>query len=90
MRKLFSRFLVDESGATAIEYCLIAMGLSIVILTAVNGIGTGSSQVHLAESVTEIIARSDLSRLLGAASVPVRLCRLLRGFLDGTLPRRFR
>lgn len=40
MRRLFSRFLEDESGATAIEYALIATGLSIVILTAVNGIGT--------------------------------------------------
>jgi pilus assembly protein Flp/PilA len=40
MRKLISRFLHDESGATAIEYCLIAVGLSIVILAAVNGIGT--------------------------------------------------
>jgi pilus assembly protein Flp/PilA len=40
MRRLFSKFLGDESGATAIEYCLIAVGLSIVIITAVNGIGT--------------------------------------------------
>jgi pilus assembly protein Flp/PilA len=40
MRRLFSKFLSDESGATAIEYCLIAAGLSIVIITAVNGIGT--------------------------------------------------
>jgi pilus assembly protein Flp/PilA len=40
MRRLFSRFLADQSGATAIEYCLIATGLSIVILTAVNGIGS--------------------------------------------------
>jgi pilus assembly protein Flp/PilA len=40
MRQLFSRFLSNESGATAIEYCLIATGLSIVILAAVNGIGT--------------------------------------------------
>jgi pilus assembly protein Flp/PilA len=40
MRQLFSKFLNDESGATAIEYCLIAVGLSIVIITAVNGIGT--------------------------------------------------
>jgi pilus assembly protein Flp/PilA len=40
MRRLVSRFLNDESGATAIEYCLIAVGLSIVIITAVNGIGT--------------------------------------------------
>ena len=40
MRQLFSRFLANQSGATAIEYCLIAVGLSIVILAAVNGIGT--------------------------------------------------
>ena len=40
MRKLIARFLADQSAATAIEYCLIATGLSIVILAAVNGIGT--------------------------------------------------
>ena len=40
MQQLISRFLSDESGATAIEYCLIAAGLSIVIITAVNGIGS--------------------------------------------------
>jgi len=40
MRRLISRFLEDESGATAIEYCLIACGISIVILVAINNIGT--------------------------------------------------
>ncbi len=40
MQRLFWRFFADQSGATAIEYCLIAAGLSIVILAAVNGIGT--------------------------------------------------
>jgi len=40
MRQLLSRFLSDQSGATAIEYCLIAVGISIVIVAAVNGIGT--------------------------------------------------
>jgi pilus assembly protein Flp/PilA len=40
MLQMISRFLRDESGATAIEYCLIAVGLSIVIVTAVNGIGS--------------------------------------------------
>jgi len=39
MRQLFANFLADESGATAIEYCLIASGISIVIVVAVNGIG---------------------------------------------------
>jgi pilus assembly protein Flp/PilA len=33
-------FLKDESGATAIEYVLIAAGISVVIITAVNLIGT--------------------------------------------------
>ena len=40
MRQLFSRFLADQSGATAIEYCLIAAGISIVIVAAINGIGS--------------------------------------------------
>jgi pilus assembly protein Flp/PilA len=40
MRRLWSRFLSDQSGATAIEYCLIAVGISIVIISAVNGIGS--------------------------------------------------
>ncbi len=40
MRQLFAKFLRDHSGATAIEYCLIAVGISIVILAAVNSIGT--------------------------------------------------
>ena len=39
MPKLFVRFLNDESGATAIEYGLIAAGISLVIIAAVNGIG---------------------------------------------------
>jgi pilus assembly protein Flp/PilA len=33
-------FLNDDSGATAIEYCLIAAGLSIVIITGVNSVGS--------------------------------------------------
>jgi pilus assembly protein Flp/PilA len=34
------RFLKDETGATAIEYALIAGGISIVIVAAVQSIGT--------------------------------------------------
>jgi len=33
-------FLEDQTAATAIEYALIAAGISIVIVAAVNGIGT--------------------------------------------------
>ena len=39
MRRLFSRFLGDQSGATAIEYCLIACGIALAIITTVQGIG---------------------------------------------------
>jgi pilus assembly protein Flp/PilA len=34
------RFLRDESGATAIEYGLIAAGIAVAIIVAVQGIGT--------------------------------------------------
>lgn len=34
------RFLVDESGATAIEYGLIAAGIALAIIAVVNGLGT--------------------------------------------------
>ena len=39
MSKVFS-FVKDESGATAIEYGLIAAGISVVIIASVNAIGT--------------------------------------------------
>ena len=37
---LAKRFLNDESGATAIEYGLIAAGISVAIITVVNGVGS--------------------------------------------------
>ncbi|MDI1345116.1 MAG: Flp family type IVb pilin [Pseudolabrys sp.] len=40
MKNLFSRFLKDNSGATAIEYGLIAAGISVAIIAVVNGLGT--------------------------------------------------
>ncbi len=40
MKTLVSRFAKDESGATAIEYGLIAAGISIAIIAVVNGLGT--------------------------------------------------
>jgi len=39
MSKVFA-FIKDESGATAIEYGLIAAGISIVIIASVNAIGS--------------------------------------------------
>jgi pilus assembly protein Flp/PilA len=40
MTNLFSRFAKDESGATAIEYGLIAALIAVVIITAVTTVGT--------------------------------------------------
>jgi pilus assembly protein Flp/PilA len=42
-------FLRDESGATAIEYGLIAAGISVAIITVVQGLGT-----KLADTFTNI------------------------------------
>ena len=36
---MFARFLKDESSATAIEYGLIAAGISVAIVTVVGGVG---------------------------------------------------
>ncbi len=40
MQRVFRRFLRDDSGATAIEYGLIAAGIAVVIITAVQLVGT--------------------------------------------------
>jgi pilus assembly protein Flp/PilA len=40
MKNLIARFVKDQSGATAIEYGLIAAGISLAIIAVVNGIGT--------------------------------------------------
>jgi pilus assembly protein Flp/PilA len=40
MKRLFKEFLADETGATAIEYGLIAAGISLAIISIVNGLGS--------------------------------------------------
>jgi pilus assembly protein Flp/PilA len=45
MTNLFARFAKDESGATAIEYGLIAAGIAVVIITAVGYVGTNLQAV---------------------------------------------
>jgi pilus assembly protein Flp/PilA len=40
MEGCVKRFLRDDSGATAIEYGLIAAGIAVAIITVVNGLGT--------------------------------------------------
>jgi pilus assembly protein Flp/PilA len=43
MTNLFARFVRDESGATAIEYGLIAALIAVVVIGAVSAVGTGLS-----------------------------------------------
>jgi len=43
MKSVIKSFFKDESGATAIEYGLIAAGIAIAIITAVQGVGTDLS-----------------------------------------------
>ena len=40
MNNLVSRFALDESGATAIEYGLIAAGISVAIIAVLQGLGS--------------------------------------------------
>jgi pilus assembly protein Flp/PilA len=40
MMRILARFIANESGATAIEYGLIAAGIALAIIAAVNGLGT--------------------------------------------------
>jgi pilus assembly protein Flp/PilA len=43
LKGLLQKFLSDEQGATAIEYGLIAAGISLAIIAVVNGLGTSLS-----------------------------------------------
>jgi pilus assembly protein Flp/PilA len=40
MKSVLKKFFADESGATAIEYGLIAAGISLAIIAVVNGLGS--------------------------------------------------
>jgi pilus assembly protein Flp/PilA len=40
MKMLLTRFAREEGGATAIEYALIAAGMSVAIITALSGLGS--------------------------------------------------
>ena len=50
MRKLVQRFARDESGATAIEYGLIAAGISVAIIAVVQGLGANLNNTFTAVS----------------------------------------
>jgi pilus assembly protein Flp/PilA len=64
MRRLLARFVVDERGATAIEYAIIAAGISICIVTIVNGMGSA-----LSTKFSEVSANRGRGRRLTPASL---------------------
>ena len=72
MKNLVSRFVKDESGATAIEYGLIAAGIAIAIITAVNGVGSKLSE-QLRHDL-ELAEVSDVRELAAKAPVTRGLC----------------
>jgi pilus assembly protein Flp/PilA len=49
LKRTFIRFLADESGATAIEYCLIAAAIALAIIALVNALG-----INIADKLTQI------------------------------------
>jgi len=53
MRKFLADFLSNESGATAIEYGLIAAGIAVAIIAAVQSVGTALN-TNLTTSAGEI------------------------------------
>ena len=81
MKNLFVRFVKNESGATAIEYGLIAAGISVAIIAVVNGLGTqlnttfGTITDFAEEPVTAGMVASRLrrGRQLWRPSDPLRL-----------------
>jgi pilus assembly protein Flp/PilA len=45
LKRTIIKFLIDESGATAIEYGLIAAGIALAIIATVNGLGSNLNGV---------------------------------------------
>ncbi len=63
MKKLVVRFTGNEAGATAIEYGLIAAGIAIAIVVAVDAVGAGLTPIF--QSVADNLGGG------GAAPAPV-------------------
>jgi pilus assembly protein Flp/PilA len=58
MKNLIARFAKDESGATAIEYGLIAALIAIAIITAASTVGTRLAEVFtlIANALNNVIS----------------------------------
>jgi len=52
MKGLLARFVKDESGATAVEYGLIAAGISVAIIAVIQGLGNNLKTVFSSLSST--------------------------------------
>lgn len=52
MKRLLRGFIADQSAATAIEYALIAAGIALAIISAVNGVGSSLSASFTAISTS--------------------------------------
>ena len=49
MKRIFLKFQTDETGATAIEYCLIAAFIALAIIAIVNSLG-----INIADELAQI------------------------------------
>jgi pilus assembly protein Flp/PilA len=72
MRTLLFRFAQDESGASAIEYRLIAIPIAVVIITAVTVVGFNLSTVfnYVGNSLTAAITASTAAIPATTAAIP--------------------
>jgi pilus assembly protein Flp/PilA len=59
LKNILKKFLADESAATAIEYGLIAAGIALAIITAVNSVGTQPEHyVHHGQHLAKVTSRT--------------------------------
>jgi pilus assembly protein Flp/PilA len=49
LKRILFKFLANESGATAIEYCLIAAAIALAIIALVNALG-----INIADKLTSL------------------------------------
>ena len=70
MKAMFSAFLRDESAATAIEYALIAAGIAIAIIGAVNQLRAAKIEVTID---SEIYPNGRFARLYDPEGNPIEL-----------------
>ena len=81
MKAILKRFVKDESGATAIEYGLIAAGISVAIIAVVNSLGTqlkttfSSVKTSLANAGTESAVADKKFQKASAAPGPFAFLR---------------